>query len=216
MALKSGALTPGFSKQLVSQEKNNQCHHIGNAWIFSSISHSKRNCNKTHGMGKVWEIDTHTFPIAWVLFSIEIPILCYNSSYGKCMGFPISFSNYGKMQQNPSYGENLGSWYPYFSHSMGAFYPLDFHPMVYFIIWEMHMFSHQFPIAWEKTAKSIEWGKPKKLVPSKILQNPLYVENLGIATHTFPIVWVLFPIIFPSYGILHRMENAWVFLSNFP
>ena len=139
-------------------------------------------------MGKVWEIDTHTFPIAWVLFSIEIPILCYNSSYGKCMGFPISFSNYGKMQQNPSYGENLGSWYPYFSHSMGAFYPLDFHPMVYFIIWEIHMFSHQFPITQEKTAKSIEWGKPRKLVPGKILQNPLYVENLGIATHTFPIV----------------------------
>lgn len=25
--------------------------------------------NKTYGMGEVWEIDTHTFPIVWLLFS---------------------------------------------------------------------------------------------------------------------------------------------------
>ena len=54
------------------------------------------------------------------------------------------------MQQNPSYGENLGNWYLYFSHSMSTFFPSDSHPMVYFIIWEIHVFSHQFPIAWEK------------------------------------------------------------------
>ena len=40
-----------------------------NAYIFPSISHSTGKCNKTHGMEKVWEIDTHTFPIACVLFS---------------------------------------------------------------------------------------------------------------------------------------------------
>ena len=37
----------------------------------------------------------------------------------------------GKMQQNPSYRENLGNWYSYFYHSMDAFFPLDSHPMVY-------------------------------------------------------------------------------------
>ena len=45
-----------------TQEKINQCHHMGNAQIFASISHSKGKYNKTHVMGKVWEIDTHTFP----------------------------------------------------------------------------------------------------------------------------------------------------------
>ena len=91
---------------------------------------------------KVWEIDNHTFPIAWVLFSHQIPILWYALSYGKCMGFPINFTQYGKMQQNSSYGENLGNWCSYFSHIMGAFFPLDSHFMVYFITWEMHVFSH--------------------------------------------------------------------------
>ena len=43
-----------------------------------------------------------------------------------------------------------------------------------------------------KIAKPIEWGKSGKLVPGDILQNPLYVENLEIGTHIFPIVWVLF------------------------
>ena len=60
-----------------------------------------------------------------------------------------------------------------------GFFPLDSHPVVYFIMWEMHGFSHQFPIAWEKAGKPIEWEKPGKLVHKKILQNPLYVENPG-------------------------------------
>ena len=29
--------------------------------------------NKTYGTGKVWEIDTHTFPIPMVLFPIRFP-----------------------------------------------------------------------------------------------------------------------------------------------
>ena len=39
-------------------------------------------------------------------------------------------------------------------------------------------------------------------------------QEIGI--HTFPIVWMLFSIRFPSYGILHYMGNGWIFLSNFP
>ena len=114
-------------------------------------------------MGKAWEIDNHTFPMAWVLFSHPIPILWYTSAYGKCMGFPINFPQYGKMQQNPWYGESLGNWYSYFSHSMGAIFQSDSHPMVYLIIREMHGFSHQFLIVRENATKPFEWGEPGKL-----------------------------------------------------
>ena len=34
-----------------------------------------------------------------------------------------------------------------------------------------------------------------------------------IGTRLFPIVCVLFPIRFPSFGILHDIGNAWLFLS---
>ena len=82
-----------------------------NAWIFPSISCSTAKCNKTHGMRKVWQIYTHTFPIVWVLF-----------------------------------------------------FPLDSHPMVYFTIWEMRGFLHQFAIVWENATKSIVWCEPWRLV----------------------------------------------------
>ena len=89
----------------------NQCHHMGNARIFASISHSTGKCNKTHDM---WE--------------------------------------------------SLGNWYSYFSHGNSAFPPLDSHPMVYFIIWEMHGFSHQFPKLWENATKPVVWGNSGKLI----------------------------------------------------
>ena len=100
------------------------------------------------------------------------------------------------MQQNPLYRENLGNWQSYYSHSMGSFFPFDSHLMVYFIIWEMHGFSHQFPIARENATKPIVWEGPRKLV--SIL---------------FPKYERFFPIWFPSCGILHYMGNAWVFPS---
>ena len=53
-----------------------------NAWILPSTSHSTGKCNKTNCMGRIWEIDTRTFPILWVLFSYPVPILWYTSSYG--------------------------------------------------------------------------------------------------------------------------------------
>ena len=148
----------------------------------------------THGMGKVWEIHNHTFPIAWVLFYHPIPILCYTSTYAKCMGFSINFPHYRKMQQNPWYGESLGNRYSYFSHSMGAFFPLDYHSMIYFIIWEMHGFPHQFLIVRENATKRIVLGEPGKLV--LIL---------------FPYYGRIFSIRFPFYGILHHKGNACVF-----
>ena len=45
-------------------------HHMGNVWVFPSISHSTGKCNKTHRMGKAWEIGNHAFPIVSVLFPI--------------------------------------------------------------------------------------------------------------------------------------------------
>ena len=48
-------------------------------------------CNKIHDMGKVWEIDTHTFPMVLVVFPHTIPILWYTSSHEKCMFFLINF-----------------------------------------------------------------------------------------------------------------------------
>ena len=96
-------------------------HHMGNAWVSPSISHSTGKCNKTHRMGCNWEIGNHTFPIVWVIFPHTIPIPWYTSSNGKCIGLSINFPQYRKMQQNPSYGEKLGNWYSYFSHNTGTF-----------------------------------------------------------------------------------------------
>ena len=154
-------------------------YHMGNAWVSHQFLIVRENATKPFVWGWTWDIGTHTFPIVSVNFPHTISILRYTSSHRKCMAFPINSPLYKKMQQSSSYGENLGKWCSYFSHIMGAFFPLDSHFMVYFITWEMHVFSHWFLITWEKTAKTIEWGKFGKLVPGNILENPLYVENLG-------------------------------------
>ena len=124
------------------------------------------------------------------------------SSYGKCMGFPINFPQYGKMQQKPLYGESLGNWYSYFYHSMGVFFPIWFPS--YSILHHMvntwvspsisHGFPHQFPIVQENATKLIVWGEPGKLV---LIRFPYYGR--------------FFSIRFPFYGILHDMGNACVF-----
>ena len=69
----------------------------------------------------------------------------------------------------------------------------------------MHVFSHQFPMTWEKTTKPIEWGKPKKFVLVNILQNPLYLEYLGNWYSYFSHSMGAFSIRFPSYGIPHHI-----------
>ena len=57
-------------------------------------------------------------------------------------------------------------------------FPLNSYPGVYFIKWEMHGFSHQILIAWEKAGKPIKWEKPGKLVLGKSYKTH-HVENLG-------------------------------------
>ena len=66
-------------------------YHMGNAWVSPLILHSTGKCNKTHRMGRTWEIGPHTFPILWEHFFHQIPILWYTSSRGKYMCFPINF-----------------------------------------------------------------------------------------------------------------------------
>ena len=102
------------------------------------------------------------------------------------------------MQQNPSYRDSLGNWYPYFFNSIGAFFLSDCHPLVYFIIFEMYGLPHQFAIAWENDAKLIEQGEPGKWIP-------IFPLSLGS----------FFSIRFPCYGILHHMWNPWVSQSIF-
>ena len=101
-----------------------------------------------------------------------------------------------KILQNPSNVQNLGNRYSHFSHSMSGFFPLDLHLMVYFIICEIHGPPHQFSIAWEHAAKSIELRKPGKLVPSF---SAIYINFSSIR--------------FPSYGILYQMGKIWLFPS---
>ena len=84
----------------------------------------------------------------------------------------------------------------HFSHSIGDFFPVGSHPIVYFIIYKMHDFPHQFSIAWENAVKSIKFGEPGKLVP---IFSPTYGYISSIR--------------FQSFAILYHMENAWLFPS---
>ena len=77
----------------------------------------------------------------------------------------------------------------------------------------MHLFSDQFPITWEKTAKPNEWES----LGNWFLRISYKTHRIGktwkIGAYTFDIVWVTFSIRFPSCGILHQMGNAWMFSS---
>ena len=57
-------------------------------------------------------------------------------------GFPHQFLIVRENAKKLIVGENLGNWCSYFSHSMDALFLLDSDFMVYFITWEMHVFSH--------------------------------------------------------------------------
>ena len=126
--------------------------------LFLSISHSTGKCKKTNRMGRTWEIGAHIFSHNMGTFfpSNSHPMICFVE--WEMHGFSYQFSMARKnTNKKPSYGENLGNWYSLFSHSMGTFFPSDFHPVVCFITWEMHGFSHQFPLARENATKPILW-----------------------------------------------------------
>ena len=176
---------------------------MGNAWIFPSISHIMGKCNEIHGMGKVWKIDTNTFPIVWVLFSHQIPILWYTLSDGKCI-----IHHLGNAWVSPSIFHTTGKCNK--THQMRRTWEIVTHnfPIVWqvifshqiLILWytssEIHGFRHQFSIVQQNASKPITWGEPGKLV-----------------LIFFPQYGCCFPIRFPIYGILHHMENTYVFSS---
>ena len=115
---------------------------MGNVWVSLQISQSTGKFKKTHGMGKVWETDTHIFRIVWVNFS---PYDFHPTVYfiiWEMHWFPYQFPIVEENAAKLIVGENLGNWSSYFSHIMAAFFPLDPHFMVYFIMWEMHLLSH--------------------------------------------------------------------------
>ena len=115
------------------------------------------------------------------------------SPYGKCMGFPLNFPQYGKMQQNPWYGGKSGKLILILFRQDRCFFQLDSYLMVYFSVWEMHEFSHKFPTLRENITKPMVWKKSGKLI-----------------VILFPQYGCFFPIRFPSYSILRHMGNAWV------
>ena len=143
---------------------------MGNAWVFPSTCHSTGKCNKTHPMGKTWEIGNHTFPIAWVLFSHPIPILSYTSSYGKCMGFPTISQSTGKCNK---------------IHHMGRIWEIG--TQIFSIVWVL--FSLLIPILWYTYYMGNAWVLPT-ISHSTKKSNKTYGMGRAwkIGTHTFPIV----------------------------
>ena len=108
------------------------------------------------------------------------------------MGFPpISHS-----ARKCNSGEIVGNWYSYFSCSMCAFFPNESHPMVYFITWDIQGYSYQFLISWKDAAKPNLWGR-------LWIKIPMFFPKYGYFSSN----------IFPPYGILYHVKNAWVFSS---
>ena len=153
-------------------------------------------------MRRAWNIGTHTLlKVRGFLFH-QIQILWYTSSHRKRMCLPINVPQQGKMQQNPSQrrrtwetenpGESLRNVYAYFSQSMGASI------VSYGILHTMgnDWCSLQYSIVWEYVAKSILWGESRKLIAI-----------------FFPKCQWFSSIRSPSYGMLYRLGNAWVFPS---
>ena len=66
-------------------------HHMWNPWVSQSISHNMGKYSKIHRVGRAWEIGTHDFLIAYLLFFYQISILWYTSLHGKLMSFSINF-----------------------------------------------------------------------------------------------------------------------------
>ena len=83
---------------------------------------------------------------------------------------------------------------------MGAFLRPDSHPVIYFITWEMLRFPHQFPIALENAAKSIELREPGKLVP---ILSPKYGHFFPSDSHPMvsPTPWKM-------HGFSHQFPIA--------
>ena len=69
-------------------------HHMGNACVFSLISHNMGTNSQTHRMGKVWEIGSRIYPTKpTVCGEPRKLVLILFPQYG-CF-FPMKFTSYG-------------------------------------------------------------------------------------------------------------------------
>ena len=99
---------------------------MGNAWVFPSICHSMRKCNKIHRIEKTRKIGNHTFPIVWVLFPQSIPILRYTYYMGNVWVLPTVSDSMKKCNK---------------THRMGRAWEIGTH--AFSIVWTL--FSVRFP-----------------------------------------------------------------------
>ena len=145
-------------------------HYMGNTRVFPLISHGTKKCNKTHRLGKTWEIGTYTFPIVGVLFSRQIRILWYSSLHGKCMGFLINSNSMRKFSKN---------------HQMGKACEISSHTFsIAWVLYSIRLPScgilHHMRNAWVSPSILHRTGK----------SNKTQGKAWEIGTPTFPIVWV--------------------------
>ena len=143
-------------------------------------------------MGKVQEIDTHTFPIVRVLFSHQISILWCTSSYGKCRGFLINFSQYEKIQQYPFYGVTV-----------------EIGTHTFPIVWVI--FPYTIPILRYTSSYGKCMGFPINFPQYRKMQQNSWYEPGKLVLILFSYYGRFFSIRFPFYDILHHMKNACVF-----
>ena len=115
-------------------------HHMVNAWVSPSISHSTGKSNKTHRMGENlgnwYSYFFHSmdpfFPLDSHPMKLDIPITW--EIHGFPHQFPIALENAAK----PIELENLGSCYSYFvTQLLTILFPK---------VWIF--FFHQIPILW--------------------------------------------------------------------
>ena len=138
------------------------------------------------------------------------------SSYGKCMWFPHKFSTVRENATKSMIWGKSGKLILILFPQSGWFFPIRF--PFYSILHHMRnacffsLISHKRKI--QPNSSNGESLQNWFLVISQKTHCMWRTWEIGI--HTFPTVWVLFSIRFPSCGVLHHIGNAWVFSSNLP
>ena len=183
--------------------------HMGNPWFSQSTSYSMGKCNSTHLTGRDWYSyfphsignfspwDSHpmVYFITLEMHRISHQFLIAWEKVGKRIEWQKSGKLItGKILQNSSYVENLRTWYLYFSYNTGDF------------------FSHDISMLWLTSSHRKCMGFLINFWKyNKRKQNPSNRQSLGSwFLHIFNKMGAFF-IRFLSCGILHHMENAWVF-----
>ena len=151
-------------------------HHMGNAWVFSSISHSMRRGRKTHQMGKAWETGSWENPTKLIICGEPGKlVLILFPEYG-CFS-PIRFTSYDilydmwntwvsssifQSMRKCSEIHRIGRAWEIGTHFPPNIWTHFFHqiPILRYTLphGETHGFSHQFLIARKNAAKSTQWA----------------------------------------------------------